>query len=77
MISFVPNYKLKETKPCEFVFVVDCSGSMAGVKMENAKKALQLYLKSIPQGSIFNVVTFGSSYHSLFKHSSEYKSRKS
>ena len=51
----------------EMVFVVDRSGSMSGSKMENAKSTLQLFLRSIPEGTLFNIVCFGSKFSKLFE----------
>lgn len=42
------------------------SGSMQGNKMENAKEALLLFLKSLPAECSFNIVSFGSSHKCLF-----------
>ena len=42
------------------------SGSMNGDRIKNAKEALFLFLKSLPAGCYFNVISFGSSYSSLF-----------
>eukprot|EP00727_Mastigamoeba_balamuthi_P011391 m51a1_g6875 hypothetical protein (1067) ;mRNA; f:192225-196170 len=58
--------------PCEFVFVVDCSGSMSGSRIERAKQALQLCLRGIPESSLFNIYTFGSTWKSLWKESLKY-----
>ena len=38
-----------------------------GNRMKNAKEALFLFLKSLPADCYFNIVSFGSSYSSLFK----------
>ncbi len=34
--------------------------------MEAAKRALQLFLHSLPEGSLFNIVSFGSRHKALF-----------
>lgn len=50
----------------ENIFVVDCSGSMEGQKINNAIKALKLAFKSLSEPSMFSIVCFGSSYITLF-----------
>eukprot|EP00443_Scrippsiella_acuminata_P106998 CAMPEP_0115749294 /NCGR_PEP_ID=MMETSP0272-20121206/94112_1 /TAXON_ID=71861 /ORGANISM="Scrippsiella trochoidea, Strain CCMP3099" /LENGTH=861 /DNA_ID=CAMNT_0003194329 /DNA_START=69 /DNA_END=2654 /DNA_ORIENTATION=+ len=50
----------------EFIFVLDRSGSMCGDGIQKAAEALQLFLKSLPQDCLFNIVGFGSTYQSLF-----------
>ncbi|CAG0896248.1 unnamed protein product, partial [Darwinula stevensoni] len=42
-VTLVPSFKLPPLK-CDFIFVIDRSGSMGGEKMEKAKDALQLFL---------------------------------
>jgi hypothetical protein len=56
----------------EFVFVVDCSGSMGGQPIKQARECLDLFIRSIPEGSFFNVVRFGSSFQPLFPESHPY-----
>jgi len=56
----------------EFVFVIDRSGSMYGDRIALARETLQLFLHSLPDGSLFNVVSFGSKYEMLFDRSVEY-----
>lgn len=56
----------------EMIFVVDQSGSMAGSRMNSVKETLQIFLRSIPEGTLFNIVGFGSNTKSLFPASKEY-----
>jgi hypothetical protein len=56
----------------EFVFVVDCSGSMEDRRMASARSCLELFLRSIPANSFFNVIRFGSSFETLFSESEPY-----
>ena len=58
--------------PTEFVFIVDRSGSMAGQRINNAAKALQLFMRSLPVHCRFNVVSFGSTWKSLWRASAPY-----
>ena len=44
-----------------------CSGSMAmGTQIEDARRAMHIFLRSIPEGAYFNFYLFGSSFTSLF-----------
>eukprot|EP00826_Nyctotherus_ovalis_P010294 TRINITY_DN12729_c0_g1_i5.p1 TRINITY_DN12729_c0_g1~~TRINITY_DN12729_c0_g1_i5.p1 ORF type:complete len:795 (-),score=177.33 TRINITY_DN12729_c0_g1_i5:182-2521(-) len=45
----------------EFVFLIDCSGSMMG-RINQAREAAKLFLKSLPPDSYFTFVFFGSNY---------------
>ena len=52
----------------EFIFVIDCSGSMEDEgKIGLAKEAMLLFLKSLPMNCHFNIVRFGSSHRALFQ----------
>jgi uncharacterized protein with von Willebrand factor type A (vWA) domain len=55
-----------DPKLYEYVFLIDRSGSMRGKPIDLAVQALKLFLHSLPEGSKFNVVSFGSSYEKLF-----------
>ena len=56
----------------EFVFILDRSGSMWGKPISLAKESLKLFVKSLPEGSVFNVVSFGSSFETVFTKPVEY-----
>lgn len=51
-----------EIKPSEFIFLIDRSGSMTGDRISLAVEALKLFVHSIPYGSKFNIVSYGSNY---------------
>ncbi|CAF3519838.1 unnamed protein product [Adineta steineri] len=52
----------------EFIFIVDCSGSMSeGSRIGLAKEAMLLFIRSLPVGSHFNIIRFGSRFDILFK----------
>ncbi|GEM_PF-283238 len=50
----------------EIIFVLDCSGSMQGSSITEAKQALTILLKALEVGTLFNIYTFGSTFSSLF-----------
>ncbi|KDR71708.1 hypothetical protein GALMADRAFT_776428 [Galerina marginata CBS 339.88] len=72
-LTFVPQFKLDRLPTQEYVFLVDRSGSMAGSQMMRAKEALVIFLQSLPpQGTLFNIFSFGSEYSSLWPSSQPY-----
>lgn len=54
------------TMPRELVFVIDTSGSMHGVSIEQAKNALLLALQGLRPVDRFNVIQFNSTASALF-----------
>jgi len=66
MVTLCPEFPVSHT-PAEFIFVVDRSGSMDGSKIAHAREAMQLFLKSLPTGCVFNIVGFGSHHEVLFR----------
>ena len=71
MFSFFPNFASEPMK-CEFIFLVDQSGSMEGEHMGSARETLVLFLKSLPEESFFNVIGFGTKFSPLFDSSRPY-----
>jgi hypothetical protein len=82
-LSFIPKAKEEtatedsddeDIAPGEFIFVIDRSGSMGfgSNRIEIAKQALTLFLRSIPPRSKFDIVSFGSHYESMFGGSIDY-----
>lgn len=53
----------------EYLFVLDRSGSMGGEPIEMAVQSLIIGIRSLPEGSYFNVVSFGSTHKYLFAES--------
>jgi len=64
MVSFFP--KIEGDAICECIFVVDRSGSMGGKPIEQVKQTLQIFLRSLPEGTLFNIIGFGSNFMTLF-----------
>lgn len=45
---------------------------MQGNRIKDAINALKIFLKSLPIGSYFNIVSFGTNTEELFNESKEY-----
>jgi len=56
----------------EYIFLIDRSGSMNGMPIQLAVKALKVFLHSLPLGCLVNVYSFGSNFEILFGTSMEY-----
>ncbi|XP_052263472.1 von Willebrand factor A domain-containing protein 5A-like isoform X2 [Dreissena polymorpha] len=66
-VSFQPELKEMFTSSGgEFILIVDRSKSMTGNHLQFAKEALLVFLKNLPANCLFNIVSFGTSYASLF-----------
>lgn len=66
-IKFVPHKKEQEDYSGEeFIFIIDCSGSMRGSSIQLARECLILFIKSLPKNCCFNVVRFGTDFESFF-----------
>lgn len=67
-VSFVPEFdhdQLPPHEPSESFFVIDCSGSMQGQSIAQARRALELCLRSLSEGDHFNICCFGSTYRMM------------
>ena len=73
-LTLVPRFGVKPIETQEYIFVIDRSGSMEqDNKMEYAKNALLIMIKSLPSsGTTFNIFSFGSSHSSLWPESQIY-----
>ncbi|KAG8822813.1 hypothetical protein FRC17_009457 [Serendipita sp. 399] len=72
-LTLVPKFDLPALPRQEYIFLVDRSGSMGGGRITAVKAALQILLRSLPsRNSSFNIVSFGSSYTSLWPVSQAY-----
>jgi Ca-activated chloride channel family protein len=65
MISPVFKDKRNQTIPKDVIFVVDCSGSMKGEKIEQAKNALFFCVKTLKEEDRFEIIKFSSSLESF------------
>ncbi|VUZ46093.1 unnamed protein product [Hymenolepis diminuta] len=73
--SFLPSItqaQASDGDKCEIIFVLDRSGSMSGSRIQKSKEALLLFLKSLPKKCRFQIVSFGSSFSSLFPQPVDY-----
>ncbi|HEX2947592.1 MAG TPA: VIT domain-containing protein [Clostridia bacterium] len=63
-VSFCPDLSehLESSGPCEYIFLIDVSGSMGGEKLEQAKRALSISLRNLFEGDYFNIIAFESKY---------------
>jgi Ca-activated chloride channel homolog len=58
--------KARQVLPKDVVFVLDTSGSMAGKKLEQAKKALQFCVENLNDNDRFEVLRFSTEVEPLF-----------
>jgi Ca-activated chloride channel family protein len=63
-----PGVEVKEkVLPKDVAFVLDTSGSMAGKKLEQAKKALQFCIENLNDNDRFEIVRFSTEVEPLFE----------
>ena len=63
-ISYYSKYQenIMNDTPGLFIFLIDQSGSMRGNSIELVKKALVLFMQSLPQKSYFQLIGFGTDF---------------
>lgn len=63
-VTFVPEFDPGMPAPpaIDVVFVVDCSGSMEGSSIDQARAALGLCLRQLRAGDRFNILCFGDAF---------------
>ncbi|MDZ4804365.1 MAG: VIT domain-containing protein [Candidatus Eisenbacteria bacterium] len=74
-VEFRPAFDAFPRQPCEIVFLIDRSGSMEGESIEQARRTLQICLRSLIEGDCFNIIGFGSTFESLFGTSVPYSQK--
>ncbi|MFC1559064.1 VIT domain-containing protein [Gemmatimonadota bacterium] len=71
MASFIPDFEQSRV-PVDVTFLVDCSGSMQGASMEEARRTLLISLQSLQEGDYFNIFRFGSTHEQLYPRRKRY-----
>ncbi len=64
-LTLVPALAQGEVVNRDIAFVVDTSGSMAGAKIEQARRALKFCIDHLSPGDRFNLVNFGTEANAL------------
>ena len=67
LLTVTPSYTDGKVIPKDLTFVVDTSGSMAGAKMEQARRALAFCLKNLNANDRFEIVRFSTEAEALFE----------
>lgn len=67
MVTFLPEVKADVQAGHEVLFLLDCSGSMQGESIAQAKRALLLCIRALGEHDTFSVVRFGSTHAALWK----------
>ena len=73
-ISYYSKYQdnvINET-PGLFIFLIDQSGSMRGKSIDLVKQSLLLFIQSLPPGSYFQLIGFGTSFKKYNEEPVEY-----
>lgn len=67
LVSFLPDLAPDPSRGHEVVFVLDCSGSMGGDSIAQARRALALCVRALSPKDTFQIVRFGSRHESLWR----------
>jgi Ca-activated chloride channel family protein len=68
LASFQPFFPgLRRHRPLTLALVIDCSGSMQGDSIAQARRALEGILDTLDPSDRFTIITFGSKTHMLWK----------
>lgn len=66
LLSFRHALTASQERGYELIFLLDCSGSMEGASLTQAKRALALCIRALAGTDSFNVICFGGRYKTLF-----------
>ncbi|RPI74814.1 MAG: VWA domain-containing protein [Desulfobacteraceae bacterium] len=68
LLDIAPDFEVKDTdiEDKDITFVLDVSGSMAGDKLQQAKKALLFCINNLNRGDRFEVIRFSTEAEALF-----------
>ncbi len=74
-LNVAPDFEISkdEIEEKDIAFVLDVSGSMAGEKLEQAKKALLFCIANLNKGDRFEIIRFSTEAEALFKKLTENK----
>ncbi|EAL61364.1 hypothetical protein DDB_G0292016 [Dictyostelium discoideum AX4] len=75
-INFYPSFKNVNPdevyQKSEFIFLIDCSGSMSGQSINKARRAMEIIIRSLNEQHKVNIYCFGSSFNKVFDKSRVY-----
>ena len=75
-LSFMPEIDdVYEDSEKEYLFLIDISGSMMGVKLEETKRAVIECLKQLDEGDKFNIIAFDHEFEVMNAHAIEYNEK--
>lgn len=68
LVTLMPDVPPKrDPQARDLAFVVDCSGSMQGTSIDEARRAIELCLRAMSAGDRFHILRFGSTTSALFE----------
>ena len=73
-IQYAPKLiaEFSDIQSNEFIFFIDKSGSMDGIKMESVIKSTKIFVQSLPNSCKFNLIGFSSECFPLFETPQDY-----
>ncbi len=66
-VTFCPDLEARPQGASEVIFLLDCSGSMLGDSIDQARRALALSIRALEEGDSFQIVRFGNKFESLWR----------